>query len=122
MKCQNCFKEFDATKGDCPYCGAVPEQEATILNNNEKNNYNGLTVSGDGDDFYSGANDNDDYQNGRTHPRITVKTYSFGSGGFLTQIIVVLISALAIFILLPAFIFVFLILLAVWFLYRLLFR
>jgi hypothetical protein len=114
MRCANCEREFDETNGDCPYCGAVPEIAG------RKNPFAGkeneppeITVNGDG--FYEEGHSR---RGGQTSgARARFQTASFSSG-ILARLLVAAFILFAIFGLLPAFVFVALILAAAWFVLR----
>jgi len=116
MRCTNCEQEFDEKLGDCPHCGAVPEMNAQILEDKEE--YTGITIDQDGNE-----DTKENYYNQQQNPysNVYVKRINFPSG-IIAQIITLIVIAIIIFVLLPAFLVGFLVVAAIWFVYRLLFH
>ena len=111
MRCANCEREFDETVGDCPYCGAVPEQNIRRTHQNVNSEQGG---------YWQEINREDTAR--RKGARIHMRRINF-SYGLIPQlifiIIVLIIVLFAIFILLPASVLLFLGLVVAWFIFRL---
>lgn len=118
MHCTNCEKEFDEKLGDCPHCGAVPELKAQILEHSDKEDYEGITIDQDGNED---RKDNEGYSQQNPYSNVYVKRINFPSG-ILAQIIALIVIAVVVFVVLPAFLVGFLVVAAIWFVYKLLFR
>lgn len=116
MRCTNCEKEFDEKIGDCPQCGAVPELKVQILESEDRKSYTGVTIDQEGNEDRQEI-----YNQKNPYTHVHVKHINFSSG-ILTQVIGLIVIAIFIFVLLPAFLVGFLVVAAIWFVYKLLFR
>ena len=101
MICKNCEKEFDETKGDCPYCGAVPESSIY------SSEINATGRPEPESDFGSKAQG----------PRVVYKQFNIGSS-IVSWLVLVVIIAVLMFFVLPVFVFVALAAVVVWMLTR----
>ena len=99
MICKNCEKEFDETKGDCPYCGAVPE------GNLQGNNIN------------TTGQPERDYERENQGPRVVYKQFNIGSS-IVSWLVLIVIVAVLMFFVLPVFVFIALAAVVVWMLGR----
>lgn len=119
MLCDKCKREYADDLGQCPYCNEQEEAvEVTVLQPGERDNFEGITISGGEEE--PKENNKKNYQEhnyGTTHIYHT----SFNSGGYglLWQILFLIIIAGVIFILLPAFLLLFLGLAVVYYVIRL---
>lgn len=112
MRCPNCSEPIQAGTEICPHCGQ--ELAVTILSREERDNFKGLTIDGDGGNeerHYSG------YQSsGR--PQVKRINLSFDSSGWTGKLLVAIILAILVFFFLPLFLFIVVgvsaIVLAVW--------
>lgn len=107
MKCRNCEKDFDPSLGDCPHCGAVPELDAKQMSSQEIHDFSGVTIDPEQDD------NQNSYQR-QDGPKVYVKKVSFSSGIF-SIIFLVIIIGLFIFVAMPVFLILALVMAVIWF-------
>jgi hypothetical protein len=104
VRCANCEREFDERQCDCPYCGAVPEHAIHQRPSGKRSE--------------SGGQWREDGRGYQERPGARFRQVTFGSGVW-SQLLLVIIALFAIFVLLPAFVFLALGMAAAWFIYRL---
>jgi len=117
MRCEFCGREVENTVVECPYCHYQFKREAQVLNPNERDSFEGVTIEEDGSTNDSGSKTKYQYQTKdeyirydqtkqqRTtvNPQFKVHTMGCSSGLLMTLLILGGILALFFF-LLPTFI------------------
>jgi hypothetical protein len=119
MKCEFCGREVENTVLECPYCHYQFKRVAQVLNPNERDSFEGVTIEEDGSTNDGGSKTQYQYQTkeeytrydqanqGQQHttikPQFKVHTMGCGSGILMTLLILGGILALFFF-LLPTFI------------------
>lgn len=111
MKCNFCGREVPKGTEECPYCHYVFEQEATVLNPRERDEFEGVTIDESGyEENTSDAAKERTPEYRRTYeyrreeyrgtsgagPKIYVK--NFGCGGGLLGILLVICVLIALFV------------------------
>ena len=107
MKCKNCDKEFVPLVGDFPYCGAGPELDAKQMSSQERDSFSGITIGPEQDD----SSWKQEQQYGQ--PKVHFKKISFSSGIISTLILLVVIG-LFIFVAMPLFAIIAIVLAVAW--------
>lgn len=104
MKCNFCSREVPKGTEECPYCHYRFEQEATILNPRERDEFEGVTIDESGYEENAAGNNgtrspeyrqtyeyrSEEYSGARSGrgPKIYVKNLGCG-GGLLTALLVI---------------------------------
>ncbi len=110
MKCNFCGREVSKGTQECPYCHYRFEQEATVLNPRERDDFDGVTIDESGYEETGSSNNGrtpeyrESYEyrreeygtNRRTGPKIYVK--NMGCGGGLLGILLIICILIALFI------------------------
>ena len=103
MKCNFCGREVPRGTAECPYCHYRFEQEATVLNPRERDEFEGVTIDEAGYEEQQGANNQrtpeyrqgyeyreEEYRRTQTGgPKIYVKNFNGCSGGLLGILLVI---------------------------------
>ena len=117
MKCEFCGREVENTVVECPYCHYQFKREALVLNPNERDSFEGITIEEDGSTNDGGSKTKYQYQTKEEYtrhdqakqqrttvnPQFKVHTMGCSSGILMTLLILGGILALFFF-LLPTFI------------------
>ena len=117
MKCEFCGREVENTVVECPYCHYQFKREAQVLNPNERDSFEGITIEEDGSANDGGSKTKYQYQTKEEYTRhdqekqqrttvnsqFKVHTMGCSSGILMTLLILGGILALFFF-LLPTFI------------------
>lgn len=108
MKCNFCGREVPRGTQECPYCHYRFEQEATVLNPRERDEFEGVTIDENTYEETQANNERtpeysesyeyrrEEYSNKRGGPKIYVK--NFGCGSSLLTILLVICVLIALFI------------------------
>lgn len=108
MKCNFCGREVPRGTQECPYCHYRFEQEASVLNPRERDEFEGVTIDENAYEETSGKNQRtpeysesyeyrrEEYTNRRGGPKIYVK--NFGCGSSLLSMLLVICVLIALFI------------------------
>ena len=107
MTCKNCDKDFDPSAGDCLYCGAVPDLDAKQTPSQERDSSTGITIGPEQADTCW----KQEQQTGQ--PKVHFKKISFSSGIISTLILLVVIG-LFIFVAMPLFAIIAIVLAVAW--------
>ena len=118
MKCEFCGREVENTVLECPYCHYQFKRQAQVLNPNDRDSFEGVTIEEDGSTDDGGSKTKYQYQtkeeytrydqanqrqqNTTIKPQFKVHTMGCGSGILLTLLILGGVLALFFF-LLPTF-------------------
>ena len=118
MKCEFCGREVENTVLECPYCHYQFKRQAQVLNPNDRDSFEGVTIEEDGSTDDSGSKTKYQYQTKEEYtrydqanqrqqhttikPQFKVHTMGCGSGILLTLLILGGVLALFFF-LLPTF-------------------
>jgi len=115
MKCEFCGREVENTVVECPYCHYQFKREAQVLNPNERDSFEGITIEEDGSTNDGGSktkyqtkeeytrHDQAKQQRTTVNPQFKVHTMGCSSGILMTLLILGGILALFFF-LLPTFV------------------
>ena len=121
MICKKCGFEYVDNLKECPNCQTPNEPEETkVLNADERDTFKGITIDeaeGTESTGTGGSADNNEEVFKGTHVYHT--SVSVGHFGFLWQLLFLIVVAGIVFILLPAFLLVFMAIAALYFLLRL---
>ena len=118
MKCEFCGREVENTVLECPYCHYQFKRQAQVLNPNDRDSFEGVTIEEDGSTDDGGSKTKYQYQTKEEYtrydqtnqrqqhttikPQFKVHTMGCGSGILLTLLILGGVLALFFF-LLPTF-------------------
>lgn len=110
MKCNFCGREVPKGTQECPYCHYRFEQEATILNPRERDEFEGVTIDENSGEETSSANNErtpeytqtyeyrrEEYRTKPGGPKIYIKNFGCGSGILSILLIICILVALFIF-------------------------
>ena len=116
MKCEFCGREVENTVVECPYCHYQFKREAQVLNPNERDSFEGITIEEDGSANDGGSKAKYQYQTKEEYTRhdqakqqrTTVnpqfKVYTMGCSSGILMTLLILGGILALFFfLLPTF-------------------
>ena len=121
MICKKCGFEYVDNLKECPNCQTPNEpEEAKVLNADERDTFKGITIDEAEGTESTGNGSSEDKNEGvfkGTHVYHT--SVSVGHFGFIWQLLFLLVVAGIVFILLPAFLLVFMAMAALYFLLRL---
>ncbi|MEG0798155.1 MAG: hypothetical protein RSC56_02955 [Acidaminococcaceae bacterium] len=119
MLCKKCGFEFVDGLKECPNCQtpATPA-EVKVLSADERDTFDGITIEGSKEQEEYQTYSKEERTSSAT-PQGKVYVKSFGGVSFLWQLLILLLIAGIIFIVLPAFIMIFLAIAAVFFVIRL---
>jgi len=122
MKCKKCGFEYVDNLKECPNCQTPNEPaDVKVLNPDERDNFAGITIDEEQGTEKTEFHDSDEAKKENmfrgTHVYHT--SVSVGRFGFIWQLLILILVAGIIFIILPAFLLVFMALAAIYFLVRL---
>lgn len=103
MQCPNCKETIQDSAEACPHCNY--KLSVTVLSQQERDSFHGITIE---DNSHAGHEQHRRYETGGS-PRIKQFNFSFGSSGWLGNLMVVAILAVALFFFLPLLMFVLLV-------------
>lgn len=116
MRCEFCGREVENTVLECPYCHYQFKREAQVLNPNERDSFEGVTIEEDGSTNENGSKTKyqyqtkdeytryDQQQQQRTTIKPQFKVHTMGCGSSILLTLLILGGILALFFfLLPTF-------------------
>lgn len=120
MQCKKCGYEYVEALKECPNCQAPNEPaETKILLPDERDTFEGVTIDDETVEGGSGRADGTDRQSETGGPRIFQTSVKIGGGlGIIWQLLFLVAAAAVVFVLLPAFLLVFLAIAAVYMILR----
>ncbi len=122
MICKKCGFEYVDNLKECPNCQTPNEpEEAKVLQADERDTFTGITIEeaeGTESKSYNISSD-DNKEDGFKGTHVYHTSVSVGSFGFLWQLLFLIVVAGIVFILLPAFLLVFMAIAALFFILRL---
>ncbi len=121
MICPNCQRSIDDEQTKCSYCETEVENlDARPMSDQEVSAYQGVTIDQEGNSYEGtsrGSETKQSYQQNKANSGVYVKTYNF-PGGLFSTIVAMLVIAGVVFFLLPTFLIIAFLLVAVWFVVR----